>query len=268
MKNVLKIIGSIALSLFIISCSATEETASLSVEERFAKAKAAFDDENYLEAIEDFKAITVQSQGSEFGDDAQFYLAECRFNREEFILAAAEYDNLVRLMPASSFVNTARYKRAESYYQLSPKSQLDQKYTRYALDNFQTFVEFSTTDSLVTDATAKIQELTLKLSQKMFEGGKLYYRLEYYRAAISYFDKLIQDYHDSPFVDDGMLWKAKSMNERKDFDGAVQILNELTAKFPSTELSEEIAALRVKIEEDRIEYQEDELKRQKSISNE
>jgi hypothetical protein len=33
------------------------------VEERFAKAKAAFDDENYLEAIEDFKAITVQSKG-------------------------------------------------------------------------------------------------------------------------------------------------------------------------------------------------------------
>ncbi|MBP6673051.1 MAG: outer membrane protein assembly factor BamD [Bacteroidetes bacterium] len=266
MKNVLKFIGTIVFSLFIVSCSATEETASLSVEERFAKAKAAYDDENYLEAIEDFKAITVQSQGSEFGDDAQFYLAECRFNREEFILAAAEYDNLVRLMPASSFVNFARYKRAESYYQLSPKPQLDQKYTRYALDNFQTYVEYAGTDTLVADATAKIQELTLKLSQKMFEGGKLYYRLEYFKASISYFDKLIQDYHDSPFVDDGMMWKAKSQNERKDFDGAVQTLNELMSKFPSTDLTEEITALRKEIEEDRIEYQEDQKKRQLSIT--
>jgi outer membrane assembly lipoprotein YfiO len=173
-------------------------------------------------------------------------------------------------MPTSPFVNTARYKRAESYYQLSPKAQLDQKYTRYALDNFQTFVEFSPADSLVADATAKIQELTLKLAQKMFEGGKLYYRLEYYRASISYFDKLIQDYHDSPFVDDGMLWKAKSMNERKDFDGAAQqVLNELNAKFPDNGpvRRDRIAACEDRRRQDRVSGRSI-AKRQLSISNE
>ncbi|MFZ4619709.1 MAG: outer membrane protein assembly factor BamD [Bacteroidota bacterium] len=260
------LIGAAAISLMLISCASTEEIASLSVEERFAKAKAAFDDGNYLEAVEDFKAITVQSQGSEFGDDAQYYLAECRFNRGEFILASAEYDNLVRLMPGSPFANAARYKRAESYYQLSPKPQLDQKYTRYALDNFQTYVEFSPTDSMVTEATAKIQELTLKLSQKMFEGGKLYFRLEYYKAAIAYFDKLIQDYHDSPFTDDGLLWKAKSQNARKDFSGAVQTLDELLSKFPTTDLTEDIAKLQKKIVEDEADYKEDQKKRQMTIT--
>ena len=234
------------------------------VEERFAKAKALFDDGDYLKAIDEFKTITVQSQGSEFGDDAQFYLAECRYNRGEYILAAAEYDDLVRLMPGSPYVNTARYKRAESYYELSPKSQLDQKYTRLALDNFQTYVEFSPADSLAKDAVAKISELTLKLSKKMFEGGKLYFRLEYYRAAIAYFDKLIQEYHDSPFVDDGMLWKAKSQNERKDFSAASETLNELIVKFPATDLKEEIAELQKKIDMDKLEYQGDGRKRQLS----
>lgn len=266
MKNVLNIISALILTMFFGACASTEESLTLSVEERFARAKAAYDNGDYLEAIEDFKSITIQSQGSEFGDDAQFYLAECRFNRSEYILAAAEYDNLVRQMPASPFANTARYKRAESYYQLAPKPQLDQKYTRYALDNFQTYVEFSPADSLAVDATAKIQELTLRLSRKMFEGGKLYYRLEYYRAAIAYFDKLIQDYHDSPFVDDGMLWKAKSQNERKDFAGAVQTLSDLRSKFPATDLNEEIAELQVKIEEDKAEYAEDQIKRQLTIT--
>lgn len=248
-------------ALFIAACASTEETASLSVEERYSKGKALFDNGDYLEAIEEFKAITVQDQGSELGDDAQFYLAECRYQRGEYILAAAEYDNLVRSMPGSPFVNRARYMRAQSFYELSPKSQLDQKYTRSALDHFQTYVEYAPKDSLSDDATAKINELTLKLSRKMFEGGKLYFRLEYYRASIAYFDKLIQEYHDSPYVDDGMLWKAKSLNERKDFDGAERVLAEIDAKYPDTDLKEEMAELRTKIAEDRIEYQQDEQKR-------
>jgi outer membrane protein assembly factor BamD len=250
----------------VTSCSSSEEAAQLPVEERYAKAKALFDDGDYLEAIEEFKVITVQFQGSDFGDDAQFYLAECRFIRGEYILASAEYDNLVRLMPGSPFVNYARYQRAESYYQLSPKPQLDQKYSRFALDNFQTFIEFAPKDSLVPDAEKKIEELTLKLAQKMFEGGKLYYRLEYYKAAIAYFDKLIQEYHDSPFVDDGMMWKARSQNERKDFAGASETLNELLVKFPETDLKEEIAELQKRIAEDKNEYEEDQAKRQLTIT--
>jgi outer membrane protein assembly factor BamD len=265
-KNVFLILLLPVLSAFIISCSASEETVQLPVEERFAKAKELFDDGSYLEAIEEFKIITVQFQGSEYNDDAQYFLAECRFIRGEYILASAEYDNLVRLMPGSPFVNIARYQRAESYYQLSPKPQLDQKYSRFALDNFQTYIEFSPTDSLVPDAEKKIEELTLKLAQKMFEGGKLYFRLEYYKAAIAYFDKLIQEYHDSPFVDDGMLWKAKAQNERKDFSGASATVGELLAKYPATDLTKDIAELQTKIAEDKIEYDEDMKKRQTVIT--
>lgn len=266
MKKVFLFIFSSSISLFIISCSSTQEIESIPVEERFGRAKALFDDGDYLEAIEEFKIVTVQFQGSEYGDDAQFYLAECRFIRGEYILASAEYDNLIRLMPGSPFITVARYKRAESYYQLSPKPQLDQKYTRYALDNFQTYIEFSPTDSLVKDAEMKIEELTLKLSKKMFEGGKLYHRMEYYRAAISYFDKLIQEYHDSPFVDDGMLWKAKCQNERKDFNGASVTLAEILSKFTDTDLKEEIAELQKKIQNDKKEFEDNMRDKQLSAS--
>ncbi len=254
MKKIFIVILSFAISLLLVSCSSTKEIESIPVEERFARAKVLFDNEDYLEAIEEFKIVTVQFQGSDFGDDAQFYLAECRFNRGEFILASAEYDNLVRLMPNSPFAPTARYKRGESFYQLSPKSQLDQKYTRYAVDNFQTYIEYSPADSLVGDAEKKITELTHKLARKMFDGGKLYYRMEYYKAAVSYFEKVIQDFHDTPYVDDGLLWKAKCQNERKDFAGVVQTLSELQTKYPETELKEDIDELQKKNEADKEKY--------------
>lgn len=238
----------ILITLLFVSCSSTKEIETIPAEERFAKAKALYDEGSYLEAIEEFKIITVQNQGSEFADDAQFYIAESRFTRGEYILAAAEYDNLIRLMQTSPFTTKARYKKALSYYQLSPKPQLDQKYSRLAIDEFQTYIEYSPKDSLVGDAEAKIHELTYKLAKKIFEGGLLYYRVEYYKAAISYFDKVIAEYRDSKFVDKALLWKAKCQKERKEYDGATLSLSELLTKYPDTDLKAEAMELQKELD--------------------
>jgi len=133
-----KLIGFLLL-LGVLSfggCGSGEETTSISVEERFQQAKALFDDEDYLDAIDQFNVITLQHQGSAYADDAQFYLGESRFERGEFLLAAFEYQQLKRSMPASPFVPQAQYRLALSYYNLAPKPPLDQQYTLKAIDEF------------------------------------------------------------------------------------------------------------------------------------
>lgn len=259
MKYIFVLVPFIVVSAIFSSCSSTKEVENIPADVRYQQAKALFDDENYLEAIEEFKIVIVQFQGSEFADDAQFYLAEARFRRGEYILAAAEYDNLVRTMPTSVFATLSRYKKGLSHYLLSPKPQLDQKYSRYAIDDFQTYIEYSPKDSLVADAEKKITELNEKLAKKLFDSGKLYYRMDYYRASIAYFDKVISEYNDSPFADDAMLWKARSQNERKDFAGATLTLNDLIKKFPGTDLTVDIEDLRSTISADEKEYREDQI---------
>lgn len=249
MKKAVAVLFLFSVAQYFISCSSTKEIEVIPVEERFERAKALFNDEKYLDAIEEFKIITVQFQGSEYADDAQYYIAQCRFLREEYILAASEFDNLVRTMPSSPFASLSRYMTALSYYKLSPRSQLDQKYTRNALDEFQTFIEYSPKDTLVPDAEQKIRELTQKLAKKLFEGGQLYYRVEYYKAAIAYFDKVISEYRDSKYVDKAMLWKAKSFLQRKEYSKARTALNELLVKFPDTDLKQDIVELQKEIDE-------------------
>lgn len=245
----------ILAAMALVSCSSTKEIETLPADVRYQRAKALFDDEKYLEAIDEFKIVIVQYQGSEYADDAQFYLAECRFLRGEYILAAAEYDNLIRTMPTSPYVTMCRYKKGLSHYRLAPKSQLDQKYTRLAIDDFQTYIEYAPSDSLVSDAEAKIHELTDRLAKKIFESGKLYYRLEYYRASIAYFNKVISEYNDSQFTDDAMLWKARSLMERKEFDAATTSLMELLTKYPDTELKTDAQQLLSDIEHERQAYE-------------
>lgn len=248
---------SIIVAGVFVSCSSTKEVETIPADIRYQKAKALYDDENYLEAMEEFKIVIVQYQGSEYADDAQFYLAESRFHRGEYILAAAEYETLVRTMPSSPFVSVSRYKKGLSHYLLAPKSQLDQKYTKFSIDDFQTYIEYSPSDSMVNDAEAKISEMTDRLARKIFESGKLYYRLEYYRASIVYFNKVISEYTDSQFTDDAMLWKARSLKERKELDAAFRSLQELRSKYPGSEHEPEIQELLSDIEMDKAEFLEE-----------
>jgi len=238
------------LALGFLGCGSSKEVESLSAEVRFAEAKAKFNDGDYLDASEDFKNVTVQYPGSSFADSAQFFIGECRYRREEYILAGSEYDLLARTMPSSPLVVKARYMKAMSNYALSPKSELDQKFTREAIDDFQTFIEYYPADSLAKAAAAKINELNNKLAKKEYDNGKLYYRLEYYKSAIAYFDVVLDRYHDSDYADEALLGKALALRERHDYAAALDALNLFFQKYPSSNLKQDAETLKSNIEAD------------------
>jgi outer membrane protein assembly factor BamD len=222
------------LAVLIAACSTEEATVQRSPEERFELGKAKFDAGDYLDAIEEFRVITLQFPGTAFADDAQFYMAEARFKREEYILAAHEYDVLIRTMPTSEFVPRARYQRAMCYYHLSPRSYLDQEYTRRAIDEFQTFLEYHPTDPLAEDAAANITELNTKLAKKEFENGMIYMRLQSYRAAVYYFDLVLERFHDTPYAEKALFMKAEALFQRRRYNEAFDEINRFLARYPDS----------------------------------
>ena len=70
---------SYVLTLGIFGCGSSKETELFPAEERYAEAMSKFNHENYMEAAEDFKTVTVQYPGSSFADSAQFFIGECRY---------------------------------------------------------------------------------------------------------------------------------------------------------------------------------------------
>jgi outer membrane protein assembly factor BamD len=241
----------IFLALFAAGCGSTEPTEQLSPEKRFNVGMRLFNNGDYLEAIDEFKIVTLQYQGSRVADAAQYYLAECRYHREEFILAAYEYDQLLRTMPTSPYVTRARYRRAMCYYRLSPPSYLDQTYTRKAIDNFQSYIEYSPTDSLVSDAEGKIMELNTKLAKKEYDDGIIYMKMDYYRAAAVYFESVIEKYHDTPYAELAQLKKAEALSQRGKDDDAMNELEIFYKKYPNSQHKREadqlLADIRAKI---------------------
>ena len=200
--------------LIMSACGSTQELVVPTAEDRFQEAMELFDDGDYQAAIDQFSVITLQHQGSSVADDAQFHLGECRFERHEYLLAAFEYQQLRRNMPASSLVAQAQYKLALCYYNLSPKSSLDQQYTLKAIDEFQRLVEYYPGSEYAPFGEEKIAELTAKLARKEYDTGRLYSTMEYFRAAVLYYDTVIERYHDTEYAPLAYLGRTEALMER------------------------------------------------------
>jgi outer membrane protein assembly factor BamD len=224
------------LLVVIVGCGSKDIVQSLSPEERFQRAKSLFDDEDYLEAIQEFTIITLQYQGSAVAGDAQFYLAECRFKRGEYLLASFEYQTLKRNMAASPRVPEAQYKLGLCFYMLSPKSRLDQQYTKRAIDELQAYVEYYPKSEFVSDAAEKIQDLTSRLARKDYDTAVLYARMEYLKASIFYYDNVIEKYHDTEYAPLAYLGKTELLLSRKKYREAKSVISKFLEKYPNSVL--------------------------------
>ena len=236
--------AALALASFLTGCGSSEATRQLTAEERYQLGMKAFKNEDYLAAIDEFKVVSLEFQGSGVADSAQFYMAECRYLREEYVLAAFEYDVLIRNMPTSPLVPRSRFRRATCFYELSPKSTLDQNYTRKAIDEYQAFLEYYPNDTLGHLAENRITDLNAKLAKKDYENGITYMHLEYYRSAAYYFDLVLEKYHDTPYAEPALLKKAEALFNRKKYPAAQEAIVRFLAKYPESSLKTDAVQLR------------------------
>jgi len=235
--------------LFISGCGSSKDLASLNAEARFRLAMSEFEKEKYLDAIESFRFVTLQFPGSAVADSAQFYLAESYFRRHEYLLAAAEYETLIRTMSTSPFVPTSRYQIGLCYYELSPKSELDQKYTYQALDALQTFIEYHPTNPLVPEAEAKIRELNTKLAKKEYDSGVIYMRMEKYTAAARQFDFVLEKYHDTDYAPQALIGKIQALMARRRCSEAKIEVDKFFDRYPENPQIEQARSLKKDVED-------------------
>jgi outer membrane protein assembly factor BamD len=231
------VVKHLALIMLVVlaGCGGSKQVVdTTSAEVRFEKAKALFDKEDYLDAINEFQAITLQFPGATLADDAQYYLAECHFKRGEYILAAYEYQELKRSYAASPLVPDAQFKLGMCYYELSPSSKLDQQYTVKARDELQAFVEYYPSNDSAVSAARYIEELTDRLAKKKFETAQLYSIMEYYRAAVIYYDDVIENYHDTQYAPPAYIGKIKALIARNKYRDASLEVNKFISTFPNS----------------------------------
>ncbi len=234
----------ILIMLIFWGCSGGLDTTTMGPQEHYDYAFAFYNDESYEEALREFESILLQYPGSAVNDDAQYYLGMTYFKREEFLLGAYEFSKLIRDIPASSYVPQAQYMLAESYYQLSPNYQLDQTYSKKAIDEFQAFIEFFPLHERVVEAEKKITELNTKLAQKEYMNAYIYERMSYYLAAIKYYNNVYTTYHDTEYAPMALYGKIKLLIDKERYREALEDIESFLRKFPQNELAGDVESLK------------------------
>lgn len=237
-------------SLVFYSCGSSKgsDITTEDPERAYFLAKSRYDKKDYLDAIDDFNLIKLKFSGSSVVDKAIFYLGMSYYKREEYILAVYEFETMIKSYPTSSLVEDARYNLSMCYYKLSPAYNLDQTYTKYAINEFQNFLELYPKSKYANEAESRITELKNKLSLKAYKSAELYFNLGNYKSALVYFDNVLDEFFDTKYADDALYGKIQTLIIKKQYDKAKKEIERFESRFPSSEYLSRIKTLKSQIQ--------------------
>jgi len=242
------VIISLLTAVLFWGCSSSVVVSELTPEEHLNYAIKLYEEEDYQEAVQEFESILLQYAGSSLIDDAQYYIGLTRYQREEYIIAAYEFSKLIKNMPASAFVPDAQFMLAECYYQLSPNYNLDQVYTKKAIEEYQVFIDFFPLNERVREAEAKINELNEKLALKDYTIAQIYEKMDYYTASMKYYDFVVETYHDTEYAPKALFSKIMLLMEREREDEALADMKKFILLFPEDEEAEYVREMKESLE--------------------
>lgn len=205
-------LGLLVLSVILFSScgSSSQIRPGDSLDEAFDKAMALYDRERYSDAASSFETVITIGRGTDIGQEAQFYLAESYYQSRQYLLAAAEYQRYHTFFPRSARAADAQFQEALSYYQLSPRYNLDQSDTYESIELFQLFVNRNPDSPKVEEAVAYIDEMRAKLARKRYEAAEQYITLRNYRAAAVYYDITVDRFPETKWAEQAQANKIRA----------------------------------------------------------
>ena len=207
----------------------------------FDQAKSAYNKEDWLEAIRLFEQVRIEAPASPIAGEATYLEAMSRYNQEMFAGSAVDFRAVRRNYPNSPYAVRAQYMVGESYYQISPRPELDQSYTLLAIGEYQSFMRAypNAPLSLLDSAQKRIMELRTKLSLKYLLNAQLYDKLEDPKSALVYYQRVLNDYYDTPQAPEAELRVAEISYDRHKVDDARKAIVSFDEKYLQSATPEE-----------------------------
>jgi outer membrane protein assembly factor BamD len=191
-------IAVLSLSLVMAACATGARIPDqITPEELFDRGLAALHGKNWTDALTLFERFVLQFPNHPRMQEARFNVGNAYFGKKEYVSAANEYSRLANDYPAGPWSDDARFKVCDAYNRLSPKPQLDQQYTRAALDHCQSLITYYPTSDFVTTAQQILSDLRNKLAEKEYLAGNYYFKRNAFDSAIIYFELAVRNYPDT-----------------------------------------------------------------------
>lgn len=169
--------------------------------------------------------------------------AESFYEQKNYIEAAAEYEYFLNLHPLHRWAPYAQYKLGLSYFHQIQTVDRDIEPVLKALAAFQKLLDLYSGSLFEEAARKKISFCREHLAQHEFYIGHFYFKQEAYPAAISRFERIVQEYPDTQVMEQAMYYLALSYQGSGELDKAKEGLKELLERYPNSQYQQEAARL-------------------------
>ncbi len=228
-----------ALSTVAIGCP-KELPRDLPPDDLYRIGSEEFDRGHWGKAIEALQRFIFQDPGHQKADSAQFLIGASYFNQKQYLTAASEFLRLAQNRPAGALADDSRYKACESYFNLSPRPELDQEFTQEAIDQCRSVALLYPSSPFGAEAMERVNELIDKLAEKHYLNAEYYYKRKAYDSAIVYLEHLLQNYAGSEVEPEAMLKLYESYVKVGFVKEADDIRNRLIREYPDSRQAREV----------------------------
>ncbi|RME23246.1 MAG: outer membrane protein assembly factor BamD [Deltaproteobacteria bacterium] len=247
MKHIAWIVAGLVL-LVLSGCAENERlrkpvTYRTSARENFEKGKRAFEDGDYLEAMELFKFVKNKFPYSKYATESDLLMADCLFKRDKYLEAAEAYENFVKLHPRHPKVAYAMFQAASCHYEkipsdwflVPPAYEMDQTETRTALRKFQQFLARWPQHELSGKARKLLDDCKRLMANRSMYIAEFYRKREKYRGVVWRAEEILHKYSGVGFDEKALYLKAEALAQLGDTAAAVQAIEKLLERFPKGE---------------------------------
>jgi outer membrane protein assembly factor BamD len=172
------------LAGILSSCQYEKLLKSSNYRLKYEKAKEYYNEKDYVHAIGLFEQLNPVLKATNKADTILYYLSDSYFQQEDYILAEHHFHQFYETFGNHQWADKAEFMTAYCNYKLSPRTELDQDYTKRAISQFELFIRRHPDHPRVKESHELIQKMKDKLAIKAYEAAKLYYNMEDYKAAI------------------------------------------------------------------------------------
>jgi outer membrane protein assembly factor BamD len=162
----------------------------------FDKGTEALNTKKWIRAREYFQQLWDNYPDSPYRPDGKLGLGDAFLGEdtaESLVLAGNEFREFLTFFPNHRRADYAQYKLALSHAAQMLKPDRDQKETREAIKELETFVERFPGSKLIGEGRKKLREARDRLSTSDYLVGLNYYRWRVYGGAIGRFRSILND---------------------------------------------------------------------------
>ena len=173
-------------------------------------------------AIEILEAFERNHPGSQYIDDALFYLGKAHQENDEYLLARQAFERVVEDYPMSPHAEDARFEIARSWLLGVRGAELDAEPVEEALRSMRAYQRRYPEGAHREEVGEAIAELLGTLARKDYLNAETYMRLGRPAAARRYFEKSLEYWDQSPCSAQAIAGIARSHEAEKDWAAARQ----------------------------------------------